>query len=106
MQQNLSESTVVISGHLEGCGSLTAAFYLSFWVPSTLEDRVAFQARVQPDSAATEPMTKIYLTFRSDGDRRGPLRARSSGVLCVIEELISSHLLAGARRLAWGSANH
>ena len=66
VQQNLNESAVVISGQLKGCGTSTATFDLSFWVPNTLPDRVAFQVSVQPDPAATDPVTKIYLTFRSE----------------------------------------
>lgn len=58
-------SATRISGHLLECGSASAAYALALWVPSDLDDRVAFYLDVSPSTNAAQPLKKLYFSFAS-----------------------------------------
>lgn len=58
-------SAVRISGALLGCGSDSAYYDLSFWIPWSLTDRVAFYLNISPLSIEDRPLKKLYFRFSS-----------------------------------------
>ncbi|KAJ5625304.1 hypothetical protein N7510_001613 [Penicillium lagena] len=62
---SFNDRAVVISGHLTSCGDETSKFWVAFWVPLNLSDRVAFHVNVNPVDTSADPLNKIFLTYRS-----------------------------------------
>ncbi|KAF7195870.1 Sulfoquinovosidase [Pseudocercospora fuligena] len=58
-------SATQISGHLLDCGSASAEYALTLWVPNNLTDRVAFYLDVSPSTSIDRPLKKLYFSFHS-----------------------------------------
>lgn len=54
-----------VSGNLLDCGNASAPYQLTFWVPSGLNDRVAFYLNVSPSTNAARPLKKLYFRYAS-----------------------------------------
>ncbi|BCR95040.1 uncharacterized protein AKAW2_12086A [Aspergillus luchuensis] len=59
------KNQVAVRGYLLDCGGEDIAYAMNFWVPTTLSDRVAFEATVDLDANASVPVERLYLTFAS-----------------------------------------
>ncbi|CAK3741657.1 glycoside hydrolase family 31 [Lecanosticta acicola] len=57
-----------VSGNLLSCGKATAPYQLTFWVPSDLNDRVAFHLNISPSSNPSSPLKKLYFRYTSSAD--------------------------------------
>ena len=60
------EGAIRISGTLTHCGHASAPYTLTFWVPSTLPDRVAFYLDISLASNRAQPLMKLYFRFVSN----------------------------------------
>lgn len=62
----LDDAGIRIAGSLLGCGSSTAQYELTLFVPQSLQDRVAFSLDVAPDpTMANQTLSKVYLNLAS-----------------------------------------
>ena len=59
---------VAISGFLNECGDASAPYTAHFWVSSDLPDRVSWDVSVTADTAAADPLNKVFLTYSSAAD--------------------------------------
>ena len=59
---------VQIIGRLLDCADATASYTLTFWVPSTFTDRVAFHLDISESSNVANPLKKLYVRFASNAD--------------------------------------
>ncbi|RAQ67278.1 alpha-glucosidase [Aspergillus flavus] len=64
-ENSVSGEDVSIQGYLQDCGDQSIGYTMSFWVPKTLPDRVAFDVNVEPGHKRNAPMNKLYVTFGS-----------------------------------------
>lgn len=65
-QETVTGSAVRLSGSVSGCGSVTVPYTLTFWVPETLANRVAFYIDISSSSNHGQPLKKLYLRFDSN----------------------------------------
>ena len=63
--RTVTGSGIQITGFLLGCGDSTPPYTLTFWVPSSLTDRVAFYLDVSSASGLANPLKKLYFRFAS-----------------------------------------
>lgn len=62
----IDNAGIHISGFLLDCGSATAQYNLTLYVPETLPDRVAFNLDVEPAAVGgNQTLNKVYLTVSS-----------------------------------------
>ncbi|SMR41549.1 unnamed protein product [Zymoseptoria tritici ST99CH_1E4] len=61
----ISGKAAQISGLLSNCGNATAPYQLTFWVPASLSDRVAFYLNISASTNAARPLKKLYFSFAS-----------------------------------------
>ncbi|OOO06258.1 hypothetical protein OAory_01019190 [Aspergillus oryzae] len=52
-ENSVSGEDVSIQGYLQDCGDQSIGYTMSFWVPKTLPDRVAFDVNVEPGHKRT-----------------------------------------------------
>ena len=62
--EGLNGKAVAIHGRLRDCGNAT--FSIFFWAPKDFPDRVAFRIALEPGTSKEDPVSKLFLTFRSD----------------------------------------
>jgi len=58
-------SSVKIAGHLLNCGSESVPYLLTLWLPENLQNRVAFNIRVED---ASSKLNRVFLTLPSTQD--------------------------------------
>ncbi|RAL13106.1 alpha-glucosidase [Aspergillus homomorphus CBS 101889] len=56
---------VIVQGYLLNCSHQDIAYSSSFWVPTNLTDRVAFEVNVDAGRSGSAPLERLYLTFAS-----------------------------------------
>ena len=65
-EDTASGNATRVSGSLLDCGANSAPYTLTFWVPSTLTDRVAFFLEISRFPDRAQPLKKLYLRFASN----------------------------------------
>lgn len=67
-EDTATSTAVRLAGDLLDCGGVDAPYTATFWVPSDLQDRVAFYLDVSSPAAAATPLKKLYFRFDSHAE--------------------------------------
>ena len=65
---SVSGKAAQVTGHLRNCGDASTTYTLTFWVPSNLTDRVAWNLDISKSSKAKQPLKKLYFSYASNAE--------------------------------------